>query len=156
MSLARRVAAALLNTVARSVPADAQAWAQAMVRELDVVEGDWAAVSWAVGSATALVRQPVMLKQIGRHTMGVLSGAGIAGTVFMVSGAGLLRLIFLAFPSWRAQPAPVVEWLTAIALPEIVYVAAASALWRHRRFMAAGIVLSAITLIIHFVVHVAA
>ena len=156
MAIARRLAVALLNAVVRCAPADVRAWGQAMVRELDVVENDRAALSWALGSTTALMRQPAMLRTIARNAGGVFLGAVMAGGVFVVSGAGLLRLLFLAFPSWQAQPRPIVEWLTAIAVPEMVFVVAVMTLRRHRRFMAAGIMLSAIALFIHFFVHVAA
>lgn len=158
MTAARKVASALLNAVARHLPPDTHAWGQAMVRELDFIESDWAAWSWVLGSTTALVGQSVRrgLTNIGRNMGGILLGAGIAGGVFAISAGGFLRLVLFVFPAWRAQPAPIVEWLTAIVMPEIVFIIAAVVLWRQRRFVAAGIVLTAITLMIHFVVHVAA
>jgi hypothetical protein len=156
MTVARRVAFALVNAVARYVPPDLRTWGQAMVRELDFIEGDWAVLSWALGSTAALFVHAGLLKKIGKSLGGVLSGAGIAGGVFVVSAVGVLRLVLVVFPAWRAQPAPIAEWLTAIVLPELVFVVAAVVLWRQRRFVAAGIGLTAITLMIHFVVHVAA
>ena len=83
MTVARRVAFALVNAVARNVPPDRRAWGQAMVRELDFIDGDWAALSWALGSTTALSVHAGLLKKIGRSIGGVLSGAGIAGGVFV-------------------------------------------------------------------------
>jgi hypothetical protein len=156
MTVARRAAFALVNAIARQVPPDMQAWSQAMVRELDFIEGDGEALSWALGSTTALVVHAGLLKKIGRSVGAVLSGAGIAGGVFVVSAVGVLRLVLVVFPAWRAQSAPIAEWLTAIVLPEVVFIAAAVFLWRQRRLVAAGIGLTAILLMIHFVVHVAA
>jgi hypothetical protein len=42
-----------------------------------------------------------------------------------------------------------------IVLPEIIFVVAIVALWRKRRPMAVGILLLAVTLGTHFIVHVA-
>jgi hypothetical protein len=42
-----------------------------------------------------------------------------------------------------------------IVIPETIFIVAALALWHKRRSMATGIVLSAVTLIVHFIVHVA-
>ena len=157
MTAVRKVASALLHAVARHLPPDTQAWCQAMIRELDFIESDWTALSWALGSATALVGQSVRrsLTSLGRSTGGLLSGVAIGAGVFIISAGGVLRLLFFLFPEWRAQPVPLVEWLTAIVMPEIVFIVASMVLWRQQRPIAAGIVLTAITLMIHFVVHVA-
>jgi hypothetical protein len=50
---------------------------------------------------------------------------------------------------------PWAQWPAVIAIPETIFIVAALALWRKRRSMAAGIVLSAIVLFAHFIVHVA-
>ena len=54
MSLTRRIAARLLGVTARLLPADGRDWAAGMAAELDAIEGDWNALGWAVGGATAL------------------------------------------------------------------------------------------------------
>jgi hypothetical protein len=158
MTAARKVASAILHAVARHLPPDTQDWCRAMIRELDFIDSDWTAVSWALGSTTTLFRQSVRrnLTNFGRRTGGLLSGVAIGGGVFVISAGGVLRLLFFLFPAWRAQPAPIAEWLTAIVMPEIVFIVASMVLWRQQRFIAAGIVLAAITLMIHFAVHVAA
>jgi hypothetical protein len=51
---------------------------------------------------------------------------------------------------------PWAQWVTVIVIPETIFIGAAVlALRRKRRSMATGIVLSAITLIAHFVIHLA-
>jgi hypothetical protein len=148
MRAARRLAVTMLSAVSRRLSPDDRDWGQAMLRELDAIDSDWAAVSWALGSTAALFRQSVRhgWKPLG----GILWGAGIGAAVFAISAGGLMRVVFYEFPAWRA---PVAEWLMAIGLPELVFVVAAVALWRSKRSVATGLVLAAITLMIHFVVH---
>jgi hypothetical protein len=40
----------------RHAEGDSQEWGRAMAREMDCIDGDWAALYWAAGSATALFR----------------------------------------------------------------------------------------------------
>jgi hypothetical protein len=53
----RRLASAILTTSVQWASPGAREWGNAMLRELDLVEGDWAALFWALGSATALFRR---------------------------------------------------------------------------------------------------
>jgi hypothetical protein len=46
------------------------------------------------------------------------------------------------------------KWLLVILIPEIVFISTAVAVWRKRRSMAVGILLSAAILIVHFIVHI--
>jgi hypothetical protein len=46
-------------------------------------------------------------------------------------------------------------WVAMIGIPEVIFIVAAVALWRKRRSIAVGILLSAVTLVAHFIVHVA-
>jgi hypothetical protein len=164
MSAARRLATWLLRAVSRWASHDDERWAQAMLRELEVIDSDRDAVSWALGSTTALLRQllgqTVALKnirRIGRTTGSILAGIGLGASFFMFSAAGLLRLAFHMFPGWQAEHARLAEWFTAIVLPEIAFVATGVWVWRTTRFrfVGTGIVLAAIILMLHFVVHVA-
>jgi hypothetical protein len=53
----RRLASAILTTSVRWASPGVREWGSAMLREMDFVEGDWAALFWALGSATALFRR---------------------------------------------------------------------------------------------------
>ena len=53
----RRLAAGILRTALRYSSPRAQEWGQAMLREMDFVEGDWAALRWSLGSAASLFRR---------------------------------------------------------------------------------------------------
>jgi hypothetical protein len=46
-----------------------------------------------------------------------------------------------------------VEWLAFVGIPEAVFVATAVVLWRKKRSMAAGILLAAMMLMTHAIVH---
>ncbi len=93
-----------------------------------------------------------MKESIAKKAAGVTSGIVIA--VAVTGGAfGLVRLLFYLFPAWDLGPMP--WWVAVIVIPEMIFIVTAVALWRKRRSMAAGILLSAIVLVTHFVVHLA-
>jgi hypothetical protein len=169
MSVTRRLALRLLHAVARHASPESQDWANAMLRELDFIENDWAALFWALGSTTAIFRhfiprglrswfgkrlnrkETLMKESIGKKAVGVTSGIVIA---LAVAGCayGIVWLLFYLFPAWDLGPMP--WWLVVIVMPEIIFIVATVALWRKRRLMAVGILLSAVTLGTHFIIHV--
>jgi hypothetical protein len=173
MSALRRLASSLLRAVVRHASSGTQDWANAMLRELDFIEGDWKALLWALGSTTAIFRHSVpcglrawlekrfaregepILKNIGKKAGGMASGIVIAVGVLAACAFGLIRLSFFLFPGWDVERVPWAQWVAVIVIPETIFIVAALALWHKRRSMATGIVLSAITLIVHFIVHVA-
>jgi hypothetical protein len=173
MSPARRMASSVLQAAARHASSDTQDWAHAMLQELDYIESDWAALFWAAGCTTAIFRHSVprearawaarrsnrgealMMDTLGQKATGVVSGVVIAVAV-LACAMGLVRLFFLLFPAWDLERMPWAEWLAVIVIPETIFIVTAVTIWRRRRSMAIGILLSAITLITHFVVHLSA
>ena len=156
MPMARRLAFRWLNAVVRSSPPESRPWGDAMLRELEVVESDWGALSWALGGTAALFRHSVgrRLETIGRKAAGILSGVVIAAAVLTLSVRGLLELVPLLSPGSQLGNGPV-GWMFVLVIPEAVFVVTAVRLWRSRRSMAMGLLLAAMTLITHVVVHVA-
>jgi cytochrome bd-type quinol oxidase subunit 2 len=170
MSATRRLASRLLRAVARHSSSDSQDWANAMLRELDFIESDWAALFWALGSTAAIFRhsvprafrawlekrhgqtQGLRKESIGKKAAGVTAGIVIVLAVTSFAFA-LVRQLFYAFPAWDLGSMP--WWVAMIVIPEITFVVTAVAIWRKRRSMATGILLSAIVLAVHFVVHAA-
>jgi hypothetical protein len=142
-----------------------------MLRELDFVEHDWDALLWAFGSVTALFRHSVprqlkaglqqrfgpagigMLTNIRMKAVGLLWGVVMASVVLTLSLLGLLRAAPILFPEWHVGHARFVEWLAFVGIPEAVFVATAVVLWRKKRSMAAGILLAAMMLMTHAIVH---
>lgn len=67
----RRAAAVLLRMAARLVPEESRAWGAAMLHELDYIEGDFAALRWAMGGASVLCRQSLSRSRV------LLAGAAL-------------------------------------------------------------------------------
>jgi hypothetical protein len=171
MSATRRLASRLLRAMVRYSSSDSLDWANAMLRELDFIESDWAALFWALGSTTAIFRhsvprglrawfgklsnqeEGVILKHIRKHAAGTVSGIVIAIGV-LVCAFGLVRLSFLLFPGLGLEQVQWPELLAVIVIPEAIFIVGAVALWRKRRSMAVGFVVSAVILVAHVVVHV--
>jgi len=169
MSAIRRLASRLLGAAVRHSSSDSQEWVRAMLSELDYIESDWAALFWALGSARAIFKYSIprqlhtwlgtrsneeegMLEHMRRTAAGTLAGIGIAVGV-LVSAFGLVRLLLVIFPAPTLKGVESVQMLAVIVVPETIFVVAAVALWRKRRPMAVGLVLSAVTLVAHVVVH---
>ncbi len=170
MSLVRGFASGLLRTATRYSPAETRDWASAMLRELDSVEGDWAALFWATGSASVLFRSAggalkgslgtclqekgkLKRKGIAKQAAGAASGILIAA-VLAICAYGLYRFFVHSFPSIEMGRVPWVAWLTVIAVPEMIFIAFVVGQWRKNRSMALGIMLSGTVLAVHFAIHI--
>jgi hypothetical protein len=166
MSSARKFASGLLRAVARRAPSGSREWAAAMLRELDFIENDWAALLWALGSAAAIFGHPGkawfgrksseeerQMNEIGKKTVGLLAGVGVAALLILCAiGAVLLSIRF--FPGVGPGRIMWTHWLAIISV-ETIFVIAAVKLWRKRAPMAVGILLSGIVLAAHVVIHMA-
>jgi hypothetical protein len=141
-----------------------------MLRELDFVSGDWAALFWALGSAAAIFRHAgrnwrLWLTHLNRHreermnstgkkAIGVVSGA-VSAIMLVACAFGLLRLTDILFPSLSIANTEWTHWFSIIVIPEAIFIAAAVVLWRKRRPIAAGVLLTAVAIGLHVVIHVA-
>lgn len=170
MGAPRGLAARLLRAVVSHTPSDSRDWAFAMLRELDFIEGEWAALFWALGSAAAILRHAASnwrkwisrkkaskeerMNSTGKKALGVASGMVLALTVAL-SAFGLLRLIAVLFPGLGLEHMHWTHWLGAIVIPEVIFVVSAILLWRRRTPVAAGILLTAVGIGVHVAVHLA-
>jgi hypothetical protein len=170
MGTPRRLAAKLLRAVLRLAPEESREWASAMLRELEFIEGDWAALFWALGSTTAILRHAVSgwrnwisrkernkeghMNSTGKKAMGVASGALLA-LMLALAAFGLMRILTILFPGLGHHEAHWPYFLGAIVIPEIIFVVSAILLWRKRTPIAAGILFTAIAIGIHVTVHLA-
>jgi hypothetical protein len=139
-----------------------------MLRELDFIEGDWAALFWALGSTTAIfkhcswrllarlqnlrVLKEAFMNVVQRRAVGFISGIAIV----IVAAIAILSAVhvsapFFSFSSPERMPKSV--WLLIATLAEGAFIAAVIALWRKRRPMAVGILLSAIAIGTHVAIH---
>jgi len=167
------MASKLLAAAVRHSPPDSRCWGNAMLRELDFVESDWAAVLWALGSTTAILKHAVprgvrawlvkhagkrgerVPKSIARSVAGLASGVVISACVLAACLFGLSRLSLVLFPEWQLNQRAWAQWLALLGMPEAIFVITAVVLWRKRRTVAAGILLGAVILIMHVIVHIA-
>jgi hypothetical protein len=165
MGAPRTLAAKLLRAVVRLAPAESRDWAAAMLRELDFIEGDWAALFWALGSAAAILRHTASvwrawlkrkseketgMNNTGKRVLGV--GLGMLSALALVGCAlATLRILGIMFPglehsSWA-------YWLAVMAIPEAIFVAATVMLWRKKGPIAAGILAMGLVMALHVAVH---
>jgi len=168
MSFPRRVATELLRAMLRLSPEESREWASAMLRELEFIEGDWEALFWSLGCTTAIFRRsgrPLLswvIRQLGfeegrmsdfqRRAVGVFSGIGLAIVLticFMVVTHLSGHIFGFTDSPWMMRVAAVM----AVVL-EVVFVASVIALWRKRRPMAVGILLTATLLGTHFAMYI--
>jgi hypothetical protein len=129
-----RLAACLLRAGIRLAPGDAREWGNAMLGELQHIEGNWAAVAWALGGAGVLAKQalialllptrdrqaaPVgnpLAREAKMHKASLISGGACLAVVllfflapvfrqaFRVSLAQWYHVIHVEPSSWLRQP----------------------------------------------------
>ncbi len=171
-SAVRKLALKLLSAVAQHSPPDSQCWGNAMLRELDFIESDWASLRWALGGTTAILQHSIAckartlvakqskqweewtLRNVAKKAAGLTSGVVLAAGVLTSSILGLARLSPVLFPAMGFERTHWAQWLALLVIPESIFVIAAVRLWRKKRDMARGIVLGAVTLVVHVIVHV--
>jgi hypothetical protein len=135
-----------------------------MLRELDFIEGEWAALFWAIGSTTAILRHAAAVWRAwlngttkeGRMNskgkkalavgLGMLSALALVGCAFAV-----LRIAGVIFPG--LEHSPWAYWLAVMAIPEAIFAAATVMLWRRKGPVAAGILATALVMALHVAVH---
>lgn len=165
MSAPRKLAGMLLRAMARLAPVESRDWASAMLHELDFIEGEWTALFWALGSATAILRHAASvwrdwlrsksnkeadMNNTGRKVLGV--GLGMLSALALVGCAfAVLRIVGILFPG--LEHSPWAYWLAVMAIPEAIFVAATVMLWRKRGPVAAGILATALVMALHVAVH---
>lgn len=66
-TLLHRVAACMLRAGIRLAPGDAREWGNAMLGELQHIEGNWTAVAWALGGAGVLAKQALVALLLPAH-----------------------------------------------------------------------------------------
>ncbi len=169
MSVLRRLAIKVSDAASRHCPCDSKSWANAARRELDFIEADRQALWWALGGVTAISKHCALqvqrrifstnkeertMKETAKNVSWMLLGVTMAA-MLAIAAYGLMRLLFYFFPRLELQQVPWPAWLTVIALPEIAFVFGTIKLWKKRRPMALGILVSAVILGTHFAMHIA-
>jgi len=171
-SAVRKFAVRLLSTVTRNSQLESRGWGNAMLRELDFIDSDWASLWWALGGTTAVLKHSLSiaarswvrnqidhrgkwsLKNVGKKVARLASGVAISAALLAVSIVGVARLLSAVLSARTLEHLHWLGWLPILVIPEGIFAIAAIALWRKRRDIASGIVLGAVALGVHVVVHV--
>jgi hypothetical protein len=143
MSSIRNAARRVLQFVVQHAPPATRSWGDAMMREMDCIDDDWAAMSWALGSTMALCRQSAIEHVRGlRHrrptaTQSVLLGIAAAAMVLMVSMSARTMVERMSWyaPSQGRQLA----LLFAVVIPDTLGLLGGIALWRPHGRVTSGI-----------------
>ncbi|MGD0128651.1 MAG: hypothetical protein ABSF46_25105 [Terriglobia bacterium] len=106
----RHAATLLLDYAIRIAPPESREWGQAMRGELSFVDGQWAALAWAFGGASVMVKHALISLLIpGRRWQAILYDGGLFARkvslrkALQVTAAGLTlaTLLFFAAPPFR-------------------------------------------------------
>jgi hypothetical protein len=168
--LASRWLRAVVRIMERHAPPACREWASAMLRELDFIESDWAALRWALGSTAAICRhslrewrawfkgrgreEETTMKDTAMKVVGVLFGVLIAVAVMGAGAFAVHGVLFHFFPALDHRGVPWPVWTLALILEALLVVGTVK-LWKKRRPMAIGILLATIIFGTHFVIHIA-
>jgi hypothetical protein len=152
----------LLEWMVERAGAGTREWARAMLGELDEVEGDWAALFWALGGVGAVVRGSVWgwlkrqvtfkegmtMSDVAKKVVGLLAGVGVA-MVMMVTMAVVLHIAFHVFPGFGPGRGPMGMWLGIAAVVEVLFVGTVVGLWKRQRAMAVGVLVMTVLVTAH-------
>lgn len=167
MSFIRGVSQRILRFAVRLAPPRSRSWGEGMLREMEYVDDDWAAVLWALGSTTAVcrhslieylrdwrarsARQGLPRPRRAHLIASVLSGVAVAVMVLMIS---MLTLRTLQRTSWFEPSQPrLVRLLFAVVIPDALCLVGAVALWRPQRRLVSGILSAGAALGAHSIIY---
>jgi hypothetical protein len=106
----RSIATALLHSALKIAPPYAAEWGRAMLGELHHVEGDWAALAWALGGAGVLAKHAFLSLIIPSHANQIATSGGKffarekpmrKSTLIGAAACVAASLLFFAAPTFR-------------------------------------------------------
>ena len=99
MSLARRAAFGILRGAVRLAPSGSRRWGNAMLSELGHVDGDLAALRWALGATTAICGHALT----HAYPLGRLAWGRLSGRLKLAVGGAVLALALILLASARGS-----------------------------------------------------
>jgi len=164
LSLLRRAASRVLHFIVRHSPAESRRWGDAMLREMDFVDDDWAALCWALGSTVAISRRSLMQRLRNARDSDAWSVNGFRRwlprvSVGIAAAAAILTLSIgalstFAHSSWfDPSHGQLVDRVFIVAIPSAIYAFCAVALWRSRKREASGILAAGAILVAHSIMY---
>jgi hypothetical protein len=169
MGMPRKLAAKLLRAAIRLAPPQSREWAAAMLRELDFIEGDWAALFWALGSFGAIFRHAAtewrayftnqenkedQMNETGKKAIGFMSGL-LGAFVVVLCALGVQLLAEYLFPTLKVAYRTMTHVTTVMVIPEAIFIAVAVKLWPKRGAVAAGVLFFAVAAGLHVFIYFA-
>jgi hypothetical protein len=146
-------------------------WAEALLRELDFVPGEWPALWWALGGTMAVARHAGRgmvgercrrlreWKEKAMEQMGKKAGwlvAGAVGTVALsLIALGVQLGVAELFPNLGLRNSMWIHLVMVLIIPLAICLSLAVRIWRTKRPAALGILLSAVVMSTHVVLHFA-
>jgi hypothetical protein len=139
MSTLRSLAVKILHGTVRLAPPHAREWSSAMLSEVDFIENNWSALSWALGSTRLLFARPtdspvevcslpeaiqtlrakVSRRTVGGFVLAVAETLAYATLIYVFSspiqrlgcGVGIAAMLYTGYQlfAWRTRKAPVAE-----------------------------------------------
>ncbi len=139
MSTLRSLALKIVQGTVRLAPPHAREWSSAMLSEVDFIENDWSALSWALGSTRLLFARPtdspvevrslpeaiqtlrakVSRRTVGGFVLAVAETLAYATLIYVFSspiqrlgcGVGIVAMLYTGYQlfAWRTGKAPVAE-----------------------------------------------
>ena len=166
MASIRGAARRVLHFVVRLAPPRSRSWGEAMIREMDCVDDDAAALLWALGSTLALCRcsaieylrnwrersaREELLRRPVSRIVSVLFGLAAAMTVLTIS---ISVLATIRRASWfDPGQARLAQLLFAVVVPDALCLLGAVALWRPKRQLSSGTVAACAALGAHSIIY---
>ena len=142
-----------------------------MLREMECITKDWAALRWAFGSTWAIFGYSMerawrdarsddsnegLLKTVGKAAGALALAVAFCIGVLAVCIVSLTHVSVFLVPEWHLAHMRWVQSMGVLGLPEIIFAIVAAMLWRKRKIVSAGILACAVTLATHFLVYVSA
>lgn len=101
MTLVRRVAMKISGGVVRYASPGCKEWAEGLAREVEFIEGDWAALRWAVGSSRVLLDRRAapmtshadVAERARRFSESLGNGGSFSSVMFIVAFVNLIRFV---------------------------------------------------------------
>jgi hypothetical protein len=169
MGTPRNFAIKLLRATIRLTPLQSREWASAMLRELDFIEGDWAALFWALGSVGAIFRHAAtewraqftnrknkegQVNETGKKAIGFMSGL-LGAFAVVLCAFGIQLLLEYLFPTLKVAYRALTHVTTVMVIPEAIFIAVAVKFWPKRGAFAAGVLFFAVAAGLHVFIYFA-
>jgi hypothetical protein len=134
MSTFRTLALKILHGVVRLAPPHATEWSLAMLCEVDFIENDWSALSWALGSTRLLLTRPTDSQVANSSLPGAIQKLRAKVRQRTIGGCGLALAETLAYAALiYGFPSPIQRLGCCVGIAAMFYTGYQLFAWRTRK-----------------------